>query len=723
MAYHRPTRPDPARLWPIVAGMFIAGQTAASCDAQITISADVRPRDGTALSSEAKLAPELAVAAESGATFQGLDRENAAILTFPHVDAVPEVRRSLERLRTYELTIRREIPRDRIDDARAARSDTAPKHAAGPPRNQRNSAAEIIVLPRAGRELPSDLVIGADRLKKAKWARHVLVAQREGFSAGQLQRIARHPDIEVVEPNYAYAVDGSTTASPGDEHLRELWWVEHTGAMSAWAARPAPSAPVIVAVIDTGIDLGHPDLRRRLWTNPAGASGGLHGFDFHDDDGNPTDHHGHGTHVAGIISAEGGNRIGVAGLAWNADVRLMALKVSDDAGIVFPRLDPIADAVAYAVEHGARVINMSFENSQYSEVLSREIERAATQQVLVVAAAGNKQKVLDGPAATPVYPASYPHPNLISVLAVDRFGDLWFNSNRGAVSVDLAAPGSLIKSTQPGGRYDVKSGTSFAAPLVAAGVAEIIARDPRSTADGVKQELLRHARSLPSLQGFCLTGGTLDLTFLGSGDDGTTLAGESGVERENGLLSLRTIEPLDEFLTRVQSVLREPKRHPGDARSNEQGIRAADRLWLDLENTRSDQWAARSVVRVFDVILPESAAADGVLHVSVPAPDADHVPVLDAPLQVTVVDGPRPVQLVGARVGDNGRSLELSLTAATGPIEAAARWPIVRVSCSYRLTKDEAARRAQADISVLRDWWKRNLTDATGHEPGRSPLD
>jgi subtilisin family serine protease len=268
------------------------------------------------------------------------------------------------------------------------------------------------------------------------------------------------------------------------------------GIASAW--QRSTGAGVIVAVVDTGIDLDHPDLRPNLWTNPGeipangldddhdGFVDDVHGADFVGNDGDPRDGNGHGTHVAGIIAARGDNGIGVAGVAW--DARLMAVRVLNarargSAG-------RIAQGVEYATAHGARVINMSLGMPASDRRVRAAIARAAAAGVLVVASAGNGGRNLRN---APNYPASYGSSLVIGVAAAARDGSLDPASNYGP-GAELAAPGDDIVSTARGGTYQLRSGTSMAAAFVSGVAALVAAQHPGGGRTALVRSILAGAR-------------------------------------------------------------------------------------------------------------------------------------------------------------------------------------------------------------------------------------
>ena len=205
--------------------------------------------------------------------------------------------------------------------------------------------------------------------------------------------------------------------------------------------------------MDTGVAYKHPDLVGNAWRNPGDPVNGadddgdgfiddVFGADFFSNDSNPDDDGGHGTHVAGIIGAQGNNALGVTGVNW--DVNLMALKFLDENGE--GNTADAANAIDYAVAHGARVVNASWGGPSFSQALYGSIKRAGERGTLVVAAAGNEGVNAD---VRPDYPAAFDLPNIVSVAATDRADRLLDFSNYGAKSVDLAAPGDDIYSTVP----------------------------------------------------------------------------------------------------------------------------------------------------------------------------------------------------------------------------------------------------------------------------------
>lgn len=281
------------------------------------------------------------------------------------------------------------------------------------------------------------------------------------------------------------------------------------------------SPDALVAVIDTGADIGHPDLAATIWTNPREIPGNrkdddrngykddVHGYDFVNRDSSPQDDHGHGTHVSGIVAATGNNSAGVVGVAWGS--RVIPIKALDSQGTgynsdIVKSIDYVTDLRRKGVPVVA--INLSLGGGAYSNALFRAVERARNHDILVVAAAGNDGSNND---RTGSYPANFKLDNVISVTATGAAGELPSYSNTGPSSVHLAAPGNDILSTSlfptSYGRFRKLSGTSMASPHVAGIVALIAAANPSLSLLQVRSILLNTTQPLSSLSGRVITGG------------------------------------------------------------------------------------------------------------------------------------------------------------------------------------------------------------------------
>lgn len=378
---------------------------------------------------------------------------------------------------------------------------------------------------------------------------------RQGFMAEQLDNIYRmkfNPEmpmkqvlhqlsqdqqIAYAEPNYIVRTadikkDGQSAVASGEKIVAHqtkpndldsrLWGLHNTGqnggtanadinAPEAWAITAGSKNGPVMGVIDTGVDYNHPDLKANMWVNPGeiandgidndnnGYVDDIHGWDFANDDNNPMDGNGHGTHVAGTMAAKGNDGRGIVGVNWTGQI--MALKFLSDGGSG-STADAIK-AVLYATDNGADLTNNSWGGGGYSQALRDAIANSS----LFVAAAGNDGTNNDN---GPHYPSNYNLPNVISVAASDRNDGKASFSNYGKVSVDLAAPGKDIYSSVPGGKYDSYSGTSMASPHVAGVAGLIMTRYPNATARQVKDRLLNGVDPTPAFSDNTVSGGRLN---------------------------------------------------------------------------------------------------------------------------------------------------------------------------------------------------------------------
>ena len=326
-----------------------------------------------------------------------------------------------------------------------------------------------------------------------------------------------------------------TTGAGPDVHADRVPNDPSAPSQYALAAIQAPAAwdvavgtgKTVVAVIDSGLDLTHPDLGANLWTNPGEVAGNgldddgngfvddVHGYDFGRDLPDPTDDFGHGTHVAGILGAAGDNKLGVVGVDWHATI--MPLRFLDARGDGYT--GDAARALNYAVANGAKVVNCSWGGAAPSPALAAAVARARAAGVVVVAAAGNGSRDL---ATASNYPASYAaaFDNVVSVAATDYQDRLAGFSNYGA-TVTLAAPGDGILSTLPRGQSGTKSGTSMATAFVSGALALLWDTHPEWTAAQVVAKLKASVDVLPALAGKTATGGRLNVARL---LDGTATA-------------------------------------------------------------------------------------------------------------------------------------------------------------------------------------------------------
>ncbi|MBN1511757.1 MAG: S8 family serine peptidase, partial [Phycisphaerae bacterium] len=379
--------------------------------------------------------------------------------------------------------------------------------------------------------LPNDLCRLRDRYQLRR-IRALRPASREPAGPGRAYRIdvgglsdaalqavleacRRDPAVEYAELNPVVSI----CAEPNDPLFRSQWALGTIGAAEVWDTCRG-SGDVIVALIDTGVDLSHRDLRGNLWVNEvelAGVDGldddgngyidDIRGYNFAYNNNDPADDHGHGTHCAGTVAAVGNNGLDVTGVCWNA--RLMPLKVlgADGDGSAADA----AVAIYYAVAQGAAVISGSWGSEEESTLLEEAVAYARRQGVLVVAAAGNES------SNTPFYPAAYP--DVIGVAATQSSDRRWYLSNYGHW-VEIAAPGRDILSLRAAGTsagvardpFTTKmSGTSMAAPHVAGACALLLSANPFLTVDEVREVLT--ATGDPIAEGTCVSNARLNVAW------------------------------------------------------------------------------------------------------------------------------------------------------------------------------------------------------------------
>ena len=361
----------------------------------------------------------------------------------------------------------------------------------------------------------------------------------------KLRNISSSDLVEWVEPDYYY-YKGDTT--PDDQYFDHLWYLNKIKAPSAWDVRKE-SRDVVVAVIDSGVQLDHEDIEKQIWVNTGELPGDgqdndnnglvddVNGWDFYNGDNNPTAdkvpvdkapplciphdsemrYEAHGTHVAGTIGASGNNSKGITGVCW--DVKVMPLKFL--GGVCGSGASSSAvKAIDYAVKNGAMIINCSWGGGPFSNSLRDALLGARNAGVLVVAAAGNSSGNND---INPHYPSSYDLDNIIAVAASNKDDQRASFSCFGKNSVDLAAPGSQILSSVPKiksdgsavSSYSFFNGTSMATPVVSGSCALLMAECPDLSAAEVRSWLLMSVDSVQALNGVVATGGRLNLeSFL-----------------------------------------------------------------------------------------------------------------------------------------------------------------------------------------------------------------
>jgi subtilisin family serine protease len=378
-----------------------------------------------------------------------------------------------------------------------------------------SGVADEIVVMREGGLTRSELRQAGVSAERPLPIAGVELVTATGERADALDALRADPDVEWAEPNRLRRVSGDPLAGL-------LWGLQNTG-QSVWWHRGTPDADidapeawaitrgagVTVAVVDTGADLGHQDLDGRL----------VGGHDFVDDDSDPADLKGHGTHVAGTIAA-GENGTGVVGVAPEA--RVMPLRVLDATGAGSSA--DVAAAFSYAGDHGVPIVNASLGSSHASLAERRAIQSHPGTLYVVAAGNGGDDGVGDdNDRAAPEYPCAYDEPNVICVGASDADDARAGFSNFGATSVDLFAPGESVVSTYPRGEatyldryfgsgdgYEVMRGTSMATPHVAGAAALALAARPASGAAQVKAALMAGVDRPPALAGTSVSEGRLN---------------------------------------------------------------------------------------------------------------------------------------------------------------------------------------------------------------------
>jgi len=323
----------------------------------------------------------------------------------------------------------------------------------------------------------------SSRLRTLRRSRTQVWQVPEGQEEEFAEQLNNREDVLFAEPNYIYHI----LATPSDPRFSEQWvHQEVIGSLSAWDVSIG-SSDIVIAVVDSGVDANHPDLRGKI----------VDGYDFVDDDDSPDDLNGHGTHVAGIAAAATNNGNGIAGMDWRA--RIMPVKVMDYSGC--GTASDLSDGITWASAQGALVINLSLGGQGYSKTLQEAINSAHEAGCLLVAAMGNDHD--DNPI---IYPAACD--NVLAVAATTR-DDTYASYSQYGDHCDIAAPGGQmsnlddpdgIYSTMPtqsgtyltGGEcslstgYDYMQGTSMASSFVSGLAALIWAVKPAWTPDQIQ---------------------------------------------------------------------------------------------------------------------------------------------------------------------------------------------------------------------------------------------
>jgi thermitase len=282
-------------------------------------------------------------------------------------------------------------------------------------------------------------------------------------------------------------------------------------AVKAWSIvkNKCQDSGVVVAVIDTGIDMNHPDLKNSLWVNQKELNGrtgidddgngfidDTNGWDFVTHTGQLVDTHGHGSHIAGIIGAKAGSSAGYNGVC--PGVKIMSLRYYNEKASGLENLKNTVRAIEFAVKNGANIINYSGGGAEFSSAEMMALKTAEEKGILVVAAAGNERSNAD---VNLYFPAAYDLNNMLSVTAINQVGQVLPSSNWGVRKVQIAAPGNSILSTLPGASYGYMTGTSQATAFVS-GIAALMLSTKRglSVAD-LKSKITASATKYSQLIG------------------------------------------------------------------------------------------------------------------------------------------------------------------------------------------------------------------------------
>lgn len=391
-----------------------------------------------------------------------------------------------------------------------------------------------------------------ERVVASTSGRFASIVIRQPVNEAMAQAAVQHfAWLNGLQPNYVY----HHSLVPNDAGYPFQWGHNNTGlefpdsgtgqpaagvigadidAEQAWNITTG-SDRVVIAVIDTGVEITHPDLAANIWTNPLEIPGNgvdddgngfiddVNGWDFASNepagqDNNPTDPptQGHGTAVAGVIAAVGGNGLGVAGVMWNASILPIKIFPEEGGATSFSILQAQEYITILRRDFGVNIVasNNSYGNirpdaaGEFDSAEEVAIQQATNAGILFVAAAGNDANNNDGPIFA--YPAGYPNPDIISVAATNNRDRLASFSNYGLTSVDVGAPGEQVLTTAVGGGYQYINGTSFASPYTAGVIGLLASVNRFATNDQLKAALYGGVDVVESLVGRTVTGGRIN---------------------------------------------------------------------------------------------------------------------------------------------------------------------------------------------------------------------
>jgi len=392
-------------------------------------------------------------------------------------------------------------------------------------------AGEVLVKIREGKSTAALQGVQIKKELNLLAGRFALVSTAQKSVAVAIAELEANPAVEYAEPNFIYTAINNTSnvervlaqsvVEQGDDRFGLLWGLANTGrnepdrngapgaevgvagvdvnALKAWQITKG-SRDITIAVIDTGVDYNHPDLKANMWVNAGevaadgidndgnGYIDDIYGWNAATDTGNPFDGHGHGTHCAGTIGAVHGNG-GVAGVM--GDVKIMAVKFLTDSGS--GSLVDAIEAIDYATKMDVDLMSNSWGGGGYTQALFDSIKAASDKGIVFVAAAGNSTSNNDVRAN---YPSNYATDNMIAVAAITHQDQLASFSSYGKRTVHIAAPGRNVLSTTPNNGYSVFSGTSMATPHVSGVLGLYLAQEGRRPHAETLERLM--ATSVPS---------------------------------------------------------------------------------------------------------------------------------------------------------------------------------------------------------------------------------
>lgn len=371
--------------------------------------------------------------------------------------------------------------------------------------------------------------LGVTQLRAFESSPSFLIKSTANRSKSVLESLKNNPDVAFIQANNIFKI----MKTPDDPKFGSQYFHKFIKSAAAWDVSTGDKS-IVVAVIDTGVNYKHPDLIDNYWTN-VGESGldadgkdkatngkdddangyidDVRGWDFVNNDNDPMDDHGHGSHCAGIIGAKGDNAVGGSGVNWN--VTFVGLKFingktgeGDTAGAVA--------AIEYATKMGFPITSNSWggpadgsdPTDTTGEILKTAIAAYTDHGGLFVAAAGNDARNND---TRQILPAGYDLDGILSVAATNIFDGLAIYSNYGPKTVDIAAPGSAIYSTVLGTKYASMDGTSMAAPVVAGAAALLKSIHPDWTALELKAQLMKTVDPISGLKAKVVSGGRLNI--------------------------------------------------------------------------------------------------------------------------------------------------------------------------------------------------------------------